>query len=89
MKKIWGVLFLGLFLCSNSFAAMLTVTTGGYIAASSEIASTIDNQGASVLSTASIQNSKVIGFQESSNITLTTALPAGTDSIAEETNEYI
>jgi len=91
MKKLLGILVLGLFLCSNSFAAMLTVTTGGYIAASSEIDPTtniISNtadatadpvvKGHSLLTTASIQNSKVIGFQESTNITLTTALPAGT-----------
>ena len=86
MKKIWGALFLGLFLCSNSFAEMLTVTTGGYLAASSEIHATISNsidgstKGHSLLTTASIQNSKVIGFQESSNITLTTALPVGSSN---------
>ena len=78
MKKIWGVLFLSLFVCSNSFAAMLSVTTGGHIAAASEVEDTIDNQGATLISSATIQNSKVVGFQESSNITLTTALPAGT-----------
>jgi len=78
MKKIWGVLFLGLFLCSNSFAAMLTVTTGGTIAASSEIGDTIDNAGEAIYTTsASVQNTTVIGFQESANITLTTALPVG------------
>jgi len=86
MKKLLGIVVLGLFLCSNSFAEMLTVTTGGYLAASSEIHATISNsidgstKGHSLLTTASIQNSKVIGFQESSNITLTTALPVGSSN---------
>ena len=57
---------------------MLSVTTGGHIAAASEVEDTIDNQGATLISSETIQNSKVVGFQESSNITLTTALPAGT-----------
>ena len=57
---------------------MLSVTTGGHIAASSEVEGTIDNQGTTVISSATIQNSKIVGFQESSNITLTTALPSGT-----------
>ena len=96
MKKIWGVLFLGLFLCSNSFAAMVSVTTGGYIAAASEIdpenniiSNTIDAtpevgdpiRGHSLLSTPSIQNSKAIGFQERANITLTTELPVGSTAL--------
>jgi len=88
MKKIWGVLFLGLFLCNNSFAQMLSVTTGGTIAAASDIVddADIDNQGEAIHKTAATQNNTVIGMQESANITLTTALPAGTASTTEETN---
>ena len=59
---------------------MLSVTTGGYIAASSDVEDTIDNEGASVVTvdgSADTQNALIIGFQESSNITLTTALPIG------------
>ena len=65
-------------LINNSSADMLSVTNGGHIAASSEVEDTIDNQGATLISSATIQNSKIVGFQESSNITLTTALPSGT-----------
>ena len=78
MTKVLGVFFILLFSIENSLADMLSVTTGGHIAASSEVENTIDNQGATLISSASIQNSKVVGFQESTNITLTTALPAGT-----------
>ena len=78
MTKVLGVFFILLFSIENSLADMLSVTTGGHIAASSEVEDTIDNQGATLISSASIQNSKVVGFQESTNITLTTALPAGT-----------
>jgi len=90
MKKIWGVLFLGLFLCSNSYAAMLTVTTGGIIAESSEIGDTIGNGGLTLYTTNSPtdQDNNVIGFQESSNITLTTALPIGsTDGRAQASDD--
>ena len=78
MIKVLGVFFILLFSIENSLADMLSVTTGGHIAASSEVEDTIDNQGATLISSASTQNSKVVGFQESTNITLTTALPAGT-----------
>ena len=78
MIKVLGVFFILLFSIENSFADMLSVTTGGHIAASSEVEDTIDNQGATLISSASIQNSKVVGFQESANITLTTAIPSGT-----------
>ena len=78
MIKVLGVFFILLFSIENSLADMLSVTTGGHIAASSEVKNTIDNEGATLISSAEIQNSKVVGFQESTNITLTTALPAGT-----------
>ena len=101
MKQVFWILYAFIFLIDNSFAGMLSVTTGGHIAASSEVEDTIDNQGATLISSATIQNSKIVGFQESSNITLTTALPAGnvrgnfsslaTDAIAVGTivNSYI
>ena len=76
--KVLGVFLILLFSIENSLADMLSVTTGGHIAASSEVEDTIDNQGATLISSASIQNSKVVGFQESANITLTTAIPSGT-----------
>jgi hypothetical protein len=78
MKQVFWILYALIFLIDNSFAGMLSVTTGGHIAASSEVEDTIDNQGTTLISSATIQNSKIVGFQESSNITLTTALPSGT-----------
>jgi len=73
---------------------MVSVSTGGYVAAASEIdptnniiSNTIDDtvedpiRGHSLLSTASIQNSKAIGFQERANITLTTELPVGSTAL--------
>ena len=101
MKQVFWILYIIISLINNSSAGMLSVTTGGHIAASSEVEDTIDNQGATLISSATIQNTKIVGFQESSNITLTTALPAGnvrgnfsslaTDAIAVGTtvNSYI
>jgi len=101
MKQVLWTMYVLVFLIDNSYAGMLSVTTGGHIAASSEVEDTIDNEGATLISSATIQNSKVVGFQESSSITLTTALPAGnvrgnfsslaTDAIAVGTivNSYI
>ena len=78
MKQVFWIMYIIISLINNSSADMLSVTTGGHIAANSEVENTIDNQGATLISSASIQNSKIVGFQESSNITLTTALPSGT-----------
>ena len=101
MKQVFWILYIIISLINNSSAGMLSVTTGGHIAVSSEVEDTIDNQGATLISSATIQNTKIVGFQESSNITLTTALPAGnvrgnfsslaTDTIAVGTtvNSYI
>jgi len=73
MKKTLGILVMGLFLCSNSFAAMLTVTTGGTIAAASDIVddADIDNQREAIHKTAATQNNTVIGMQYENVLNLT------------------